>query len=70
MNTELLGGTTWIPMHIEEPHSKMPKETMGFCSQKNCNNYTYLGNGYCLKCWAEGLGFDSQTPHWIPIQKD
>lgn len=46
----------------DESTAKMPKETVGLCSRKKCNNYTSLGNGYCLECWDEGFGFDAQLP--------
>jgi len=39
---------------------ELPKETMGICAQKKCNNYTSLGDGYCMECWDKGFGFDSQ----------
>ena len=38
---------------------KLPEETMGICAQKKCNKYTSLGDGYCMECWDDGYGFNS-----------
>ena len=40
----------------------LPEETMGVCIHKKCNNYTFLGNGYCMKCWDKGRGLDEKDP--------
>ena len=44
---------------------KPPVESVGSCrNAKNCGNWkkTYLGNGYCMKCWDKGLGGGVKIP--------
>jgi len=41
---------------------ELPEETLGLCATPKCTKYTYLGDGYCLKCWDKGHGFDAQFP--------
>ena len=37
--------------------TSLPEETKGVCIRKRCNNYTSLGNGYCMQCWDKGWGW-------------
>jgi len=53
------------PTKIDNQHFvqiKLPEETMGMCAKEGCNNFAYLGDGYCIKCWDKGFGFDVQFP--------